>query len=453
VIASVPARRLLAACCLLLFSAASSRADNWPQWRGPDGDGVCKETNLPTTWSATQNVVWKLPLPGRGSSTPAVWGDRLFLTSLDGPNLVLLCISTDGKELWKRKLGAVSGRMIKTEEGSPATSSPCTDGKHVYALVGPGDFAAFDFAGQEIWRFNPQERWGKFRLQFGMHTTPVLHGDRLYLQLLHSGGTWVVAIDKANGKDVWKVKRQSDARNECEHSYASAFLWHNDKDAYLVCHGNDYTTAHRLEDGSEIWRLADLNPQEHYHPTLRFVASPGVSPDLIVVPTAKGGPVVGIKPDASGLVKAGSPAEQFRRPKDTPDVPSPLVHGGQVYLCRENGTLICLDAKTGKEMYLQRLHAGIYRASPVYADGKVYCTARDGTVSVVQAGPEFKLLATNNLPDQIAASPAIANGRIYLRGFQTLYAIELPLFPGAAHEPRIYLRGFQTLYAIGLVGK
>src|SRR5262249_52985623 len=155
-------------------------------------------------------------------------------------------------------------------------------------------------------------------------------------------------IDKATGKDVWKVERKSDARSECKHAYTSPFLWRNGKDAYLVCHGNDYTTAHRLDDGSEIWRLADLNPpdpKQRYHPTLRFVAPPGISRDLIVVPTAKGGAVVAIRPDATGLVKDGSPFEQFRRPQDTPDVPSPLIHGGLVYLCREYGDLLCLDAR------------------------------------------------------------------------------------------------------------
>jgi outer membrane protein assembly factor BamB len=422
---SATARPVLAVCLLALL-AVPGRADNWPQWRGPDNDGVSRETNLPAEWDATKNVVWKLRLPGKGSSTPAIWGDRLFLTSEDAKDLVLVCISTEGKELWKRKLGTSSGRMIMRDESSPATSSPSTDGTHVYAFVGPGDFACFDFDGKEVWRFNPQQRWGKFQLQFGMHATPVLYGDRLYQHLLHSGGYWVVAIDKATGKDVWKVERKSDARNECEHAYTSPFLWRNGKDAYLVCHGNDYTTAHRLDDGSEIWRLTDLNPpnpNERYHPTLRFVASPGVSADLIVVPTAKGQQVVAIRPDATGLVKAGSPFEQFRRPRDTPDVSSPLIHGGLVYLCRETGLLLCLDARSGKEQYSQSLHKARYRASPVYADGKVYCTARDGTVSVVQAGPTFKLLATNRLPDQIAASPAIANGRIYVRGFETLYAI------------------------------
>jgi outer membrane protein assembly factor BamB len=412
---------------LVLSAAGAAHADNWPQWRGPAYDGVSKETNLPAEWSDAKNVAWKLPLPGAGSSTPVVWGDRIFLTSEDSKDLVLMCVSTAGKELWKQKLGNPDKRVGPGGQANLASGSPCTDGKHVWATVGTGDLACFDLDGKEVWKFNLQDRYGRFRIQFGMHTTPLLHGDRLYLQLIHSGGAWVVALDKATGKEVWKVERKSDGRAECEHSYASPCLWTNGKDAYLIVHGNDYATAHRLDDGSEIWRVGDLNPKDHYNPTLRFVASPVAVADLIVVPSAKNGPVVGLKPDATGLVGAGGAAEKWRRPRFTPDVPSPLVHDGLVYLCREDGHLDCLDAKTGKEYYSQRLHPALYRASPVFADGKVYCAARDGIVSVVKAGRKFQLLAANSVGDrkELCASPAVSGGRIYLRYFDALYAIEL----------------------------
>jgi outer membrane protein assembly factor BamB len=413
---------LIAACLALLSGGGTARADNWPQWRGPTLDGVCHETNLPAEWSATNNIAWKLPLPGMGGSTPIIWGDRIFLTSEEGKDLVLLCIHTDGKPLWTRKLGG-GNQKYRVDEGNGASASPSTDGTHIYAFDGAGDFACFDFDGKEVWRFNAQERYGRFQTQHGMHTTPLLYGDRLYLQLIHSGGAWLFALDKASGKEVWKAERKSDGRAECEHSYASPCLWSNGKEAYIITHGNDYAIAHRLADGSEIWRLGGLNPKDRYNETLRFVASPVATPDLIVVPTAKNGPVVGVKPNATGLITTGSRYEQWRRPSGTPDVPSPLVYGGLVYLCRENGFLVCLDAKTGKELYSHRTHDQRYRASPVYADGKVYLTARDGTFTVVKAGPKFEVLATNQLPDQTSASPAISNGRIYIRGFKALYAI------------------------------
>ncbi len=415
-------RRLLLVCLLLPWSVGLARANNWPRWRGPDGDGVSPETNLPTTWGEDRNIVWTLPLPGMAGSTPIVWGDRLFLTSEDGNDLVLLCVNTKGQEVWKRKLG--SGRFrARSDEGNLASASPSTDGKHVWAFVGSGDFACFDLDGKPIWKFNAQERYGKFKIQFGLHSTPVLYGDRLYMQLIHSGGAWVIALDKSTGATVWKVARPSDGRDECEHSYASPCIWHNDKEAYLITHGNDYAVAHRLDDGREIWRVGGLNPKERYNRTLRFVASPVATPEFIIVPSAKNGPVVAVKPDATGMILAGSPQEQWRKRNNTPDVPSPLVHDGLVYLGRENGDLICLEARTGKELYQQRTHNHRHRASPVYADGKIYLTARDGVVSVVKAGPKFELLATNRLPDQISASPVIANGRIYLRGFKALYAI------------------------------
>jgi len=416
---------------LTLLAFSSVQADNWPQWRGPNNDGVCMEKNLPTTWDASTNIAWKLPMPGMGGATPAIWGDRLFVTSEEGKQLVLLCISTDGKELWKRSLGSATPRA-RSDEGNGASASPSTDGKHVYVFVGNGTFAAFDFAGKEVWRFNAQQRYGKFNIQFGIHSTPVLHGNRLYVQLIHSGvkprgSGWIVCLDKATGADVWKYLRKSDGYDENEHSYASCFMWSRGKDAYLVVHGNDYATAHRLEDGEEIWRLGDLNPKDdRYNRFLRFVASPVCTPDLIVVPTAKNGPVVAVKPEAKGTIGKGSPFEQWRIEKGTPDVPCPLVHNGLVYLCRENGELICLDAASGKQYYRRATHNHRHRASPVYADGKLYLTSRDGMITVVAAGTEFNKLASNKLPDEIAASPAISGGKIFVRGFKYLWAIENP---------------------------
>lgn len=413
----------IAAAAILVLCSGPLAADPWPQWRGPRNDGVSRESQVPTRWSATENVAWKLKLPGMAGSTPIVWNDRIFLTSEAGSDIVLLCLDTAGKELWRRKLGTGGGRRVRSDEGNGSSPSPSTDGQHVYAMAGSGDLACFDFDGKEVWRVQTQKRYGPFQIQFGMHMTPALYGDHLYLFFFYTGGTWVVALNKKDGSEAWKLQRDTDATAECEHAYTSPFVWTNGQDAYLVVHGQDYTTAHALKDGKELWRLGDLNSKARYNYTLRFVASPLATPDLIVVPSAKNGPVVAVKPDAKGRIAPGSPAEAWRMPRDTPDVPSPLLHEGLVYLCRENGVLICMDAATGKVHYSQRLHGARYRASPVYAAGHVYCTARDGYVSVVKAGPKFERVAENVLPDQIAASPAISGGRIYLRGFDHLYAI------------------------------
>jgi outer membrane protein assembly factor BamB len=166
-----------------------------------------------------------------------------------------------------------------------------------------------------------------------------------------------------------------------------------------------------------------LNPREKYNSTLRLVASPVCTPDLIVVPSAKGGPVVAVKPNAKGKVEMGGEFEQWRMPRGTPDVPSPLVHDGYVYLVGETGKVTCLNAKTGEQLYSERTRDVRHRASPVYADGKIYSSARDGSVFVLKTGPTFELLATNRLPDDITSSVAIADGRIYIRAFKALYAI------------------------------
>lgn len=419
---SLPCGRRTLLVLIAGLAVSAARAENWPQWRGPDNTGVSKETKLPTEWTAASNIAWKLDLPGSSGATPAVWGDRIFLTSEDDKDVLLICVSTSGKELWRHKY-ATGSRHYRQDEGNGASPSPSTDGKHVWVFSGTGDLACFSVDGEEVWHVNVQDRYGAFKMQWGMHTSPLLYGDRLYLALLHSGGHYVIALDKANGKEVWKVTRESDAEAECEQSYASPSIGHNGKEAYLVVHGNDYATAHRLQDGNEIWRVGGLNPREHYVRSLRFVASPVVTPDLIVVPSAKRGPVVAVKPDIHGNVEPGSAQEAWRLSKNTPDVPSPLVYGNYVYLCGESGTLTCLDAKTGKEQYSKPLHRAKYRASPVAADGNIYLTARDGVVTVVKAGSSYEQVAENRLPDQTAASPVISNGRIYMRGYSAVWAI------------------------------
>lgn len=397
------------------------KADHWPQWRGPDSNGISKEKNLPTEWSETKNLAWKIKLPGMGSGTPAVWGDHIFLTAEDANDLYALCFNTQGKELWRKNIGPTDGKRGRNEsnEASPST---CTDGKHAFFYFGTGDLACFDFDGNEAWIINVQDRYGKMTFQHGgIHSTPLLHGGRLYLQLLNRNGATVVALETARAKEVWKITRQSDGSGEGKEVYASPTIGRNGTEEFLIIHGNDYATGHRLQDGSEIWRVGDLNIKNRYNSQYRFVTSPTATADLIVVPSCKNGPTVGVKPDASGLVTTGN-AHEFWRYKRTPDVCCPLVIDGLVYLCGD-GSLTCIDAKTGAEYYYERTHGGIYRGSPVYADGKIYLACQDGTVTVVKAGKKFEMLATNKLDDRINATPVLANGRIYIRGWDSLYAI------------------------------
>lgn len=407
---------------VVFILTANSFADNWQQWRGTHNDGISKETEAPIQWSQTENVKWRLPLPGEAAATPIVWKDKIFLTSAEGDALVLMCVSIDGKELWKRTLGH-GNRSIRGGEANFAAPSPVTDGEHVWAFLGTGDLACYDFEGNQVWHTNIADRYGKFRLGFVMSSTPVLDKDRLYIQLIHSNAWLVLSLDKMTGKEIWKHDRKSDATAECEHAYTSPILYRDAEREYLVVHGADYVTAHNLEDGSEIWRCGGLNPISNYNYSLRLVASPVATEGLIVVPSAKNGPVLGINPAATQGDITDSEWQIWKRRRGTPDVPSPLIHDGLVYLCRENGDLICLDAETGEQYYLKGTHRHRHRASPVYANGHIYLTARDGVITVVKAGRKFEIAASNDMGEDIAASPAIANGTLYLRSYQALYAI------------------------------
>ncbi len=408
---------------LAIYPLASARGENWPQWRGERLDGVSHEKNLPAEFGPNKNVAWRTPLPGRGGATPVVWGNRIFVSSVDGDDLVLVALDTaTGKELWKRVVGT-GNRVVTRDEGDYASPSPCTNGEYVWAFMSTGDLACFDVAGKEIWKKDLETDYGKLDVQFAFSSTPVHDDDRLYFQLIHSGGAFVVALDGPTGKEIWKVDRPSDARAECEHSYASPIMYQDDQQKFLITHGADYAIAHDLKDGRELWRAGGLNAGR-YNPTLRFVATPVAVPGLIVVPSAKNGPVLGVKPTGKGNITGQEEHHHWVRPKGTPDVPSPLVVDGVVYLCRENGTLSAMDAKTGEPLYDEQvLHRQRHRASPVYADGKVYLIARDGTVSVVKAGKQFEMIAQNKMGEQISASPAVANGTLYLRSFDALYAI------------------------------
>lgn len=415
---------LLSILSIAFVCASQAQAENWPQWRGPKNDGVSNEKGLPIEWGPDKNVAWKLKMPGPGSSTPCIWGDRIFLTSMDGKaggadsdEVSLLCIGTDGKEKWKQKLSANAKASTKRGEGDDASASCSTDGKHVWAFAGTGQLACFDFDGKQVWTADMQ-KYGKFGIQFGIHWTPVLHKDRLYLQIMHRNAQILVALNAATGEQVWKVERPGYSRGESPDTYSSAFIWDGQGGPLLVAHGNDYCTGHQLSDGAEVWRVAGLNPTSNG--AWRFVSCPLVTSDLIVVPSCKNGPTVGFNPvGAKGAINPDNKAELWRY-KSTPDVVSPLLVDDVVYLL-DNGPLTALDAKTGVQIYRKDLAKQIYRGHMVYADGKIIVVGKSGIGQVVQAGKEFKVLATNELKETVLASPAISNGRIYVRTRDNLY--------------------------------
>ena len=431
-------RLYLSVCSLLLLQVTLARADNWPQWRGVHSDGISTEKNIPTKWSKSEKIVWRTPMPGQAGATPCIWGDRIYATSAEANDLVLLCLSTvDGKVLWKQKVGE-GNQDARAGEGNSASPSPSTDGQHVWVFFGTGAIACYTKDGTEVWKFNVSDRFGKLDIQFGMTSTPVLEGDGLYLQLIHgrmqrgdqSRTGKVIKLDKLTGKTVWEVDRVTDAQFECKHSYASPFIYDDKKSKFLVAHGADCTTGHDLVSGREIWRFGMLNGPTPLNAkpndiTFRFVASPCVDPksNTIIIPTAKEGPVIAIKAsELQGDSSAKESAVAWNLPR-TPDVSIPLIVDGLVYMLHKDGKLQCVELATGKELYLNRTYTGQHRTSPLYADGHLYFGSNDGHFTVVKAGKDFEIVSTMEMGEAITASAIVSNGTLYIRSYEALYAI------------------------------
>jgi outer membrane protein assembly factor BamB len=417
--------------CFVVAAASSSllaQPPHWPHWRGPLQNGVSQTAGLPTNWGADQNVAWRVELPGRAGATPVVWGDRIFLTTANGNSLDLMCLSLQGETLWKHSVTSGGNQSVRGDEGNWASPSPTVDEQRVVVLMGDGTLAAFDHQGNRLWVVDLEQAYGRLQIQFSLTSSPVLFDNRVYVQLVHGEGNAdtqearVACLDAADGSEVWVQRRVTGASAECEHSYASPLVYDFGDNRFLLTHGADFTIAHDLSTGAELWRLGGLNPQASYHPTLRFVASPGVADGLIVVPTAKNGPVFAVTPGGTGDI-AGTQHVAWQLDRNTPDVPSPVIHAGLVYLVRETGQVLCIDAKTGEEYYNERTVGGQHRASPVVADGKLYVTSRSGVIKVIATGKEFKLLATNDLGEDQTASPVPLGDTLYLRTFDALWAI------------------------------
>jgi len=405
---------------LLFMTFAVARADNWPQWRGPSLNGVSNEKNLPVKWTTEENILWQVPMPGYSGSTPIIWRDRIFLNVADGDNLSLWCLNkSNGAVLWKKPLGSGNVKMRKQNMSSP---SPVTDGRSVYVMTGTGILKGFDFAGKELWSRDIQKDYGQFGLQWGYASSPLLHEDSLYVQVLHGMKTddpsYVMRIDKKNGKTLWKVDRPTSAIRESPDSYTTPALLRYGKTTEIVITGGDCVTGHDPANGKELWRANGLNPNND--PSYRIVASPIIFDDIIYAPT-RIKPLLALKAGGRGDITS---SHVLWSTGNGPDVPTPVTDGKYFYIVNDRGIMFCLDAKTGAEVYgQQRIKPGTYSGSPVLADGKIYVTNEDGLTTVVAAGPKFQVLAENPLNDYVLSSPAISDGQIFIRTAQHLYAI------------------------------
>ena len=394
--------------------------ENWPQWRGPQLNGISGETNLPVKWSKTENIAWKLAMPARSGSTPIVWGERIFLNVADGDSMFLWALDrSKGAVLWKQPLSA-GNRMARKQNMS--TPSPVTDGTHVWVMTGTGILKAFDFAGKEIWSRDIQQEYGRFGIQWGYGSSPLLFGDSLYVQVLHGMTTddpsYILRISKANGRTIWRQERPTTAIRESPDAYTTPALLRYGTTTEIVITGGDVVTGHDPNNGRELWRADGLNPTNNA--SYRVVASPVVHGDLLFAPSRER-PLLALKPGGRGDVTRSHVLWQFQ---SGPDVPTPVTDGQYLYVINDRGIVFCLDAKTGTEVYgRQRLRPATYSASPVLADGKIYITDEDGMTSVITAGPKFELLAENDFGEYTLSSPAVSEGQIFIRTDAALYAI------------------------------
>jgi len=405
---------------LAAFSFFSASAENWPQWRGPELNGISHEKNLPAKWSPQENVAWKLPLPSWSGATPIIWGDRIFLNVADKDDVFLWSVDrTRGGVLWKKYLTGGNFKINKQNMSSP---SPVTDGAHVYVMTGNGILKGFTFSGNELWARDIQKDYGRFGLNWGYASSPLLFEDGLYVQVLQGMKTrdpsYLLRIDKQTGKTVWRVERPTEAVHESPDAYTTPALVRYGGKAEIVVSGGDCVTVHDPATGKELWRGNGFNPQKDG--AYRVIASPVVYDDVVYTPT-RVPPLQAFRAGGRGDITESRRLWAFQ---NGPDVPTPVTDGIYFYIVNDRGIVWCLDAKTGKEVWgPQRIQHGIYSASPVLADGKIYVSNEEGVTTVFRAGPKYELLAENNLDDYTLSSPAISEGQIFIRTAQYLYCI------------------------------
>jgi outer membrane protein assembly factor BamB len=421
-------RRYFLTLAVIASAAASLAAETWPHWRGPSMDGISTETGLPTTWSATENVAWKLPLPAFSGSTPIIWNDTIFLnvaTERATGQIELWAVDRNKQAVaWKRPLAGENRIGNKQNMSSP---SPVTDGKHVWVMTGTGILKGFDFDGKELWTRDIQKDHGRFGIQFGYASSPLLYGDALYLQVLHGFHTddpsYILKIDTMTGKTVWRVERPTNALHESPDSYTTPALLRYDGKTEIVITGGDLVTGNDPASGKELWRADVLNPQKSRN--YRIISSPIIAGGLIIAPT-RVNPLVALRPGGSGDIAATHVAWTFQR---GPDVPSPVSDGTYLYLVSEQGVVYCLELETGKLVYgPERIPHDFYSSSPVLADGKVYVTGEsNGVTTVFRAGPKFQILASNTFNDPCApyclSSVAVSQGQLFVKTDAHLWVV------------------------------
>ena len=413
----MPRLSILGVTLLFLQPILPVRAENWPDFRGPTGQGHYAGKNLPIKWSTTENVVWMQPIEGKGWSSPIVQDGRIYLTSAvpvkESKDLLLsaVCLDADtGKLIWQREVFHQDGAKAPKIHGknSHASPSPLTDGKRIYVHFGHQGTACLDFAGKIVWKTTDH----RYSPVHGNGGTPILVDDKLIFSGDGSDKQFVAALNTADGKAAWKTDRSSKAARKF--SFSTPLLITVNGKRQIISPASDAVVAYDPADGKELWRAVydgySVIPRPVFGHGLIFLSSGYNTPSLLA-----------IRPDGTGDVTKTHIA--WTAMKGAPHTPSPLLVGNELYAVSDGGIASCFDAKTGKVHWQERVNGG-YSASPFYADGKVYLQSEQGETTVLKAGTKFETLATSNMKERTFASYAVADGAIYLRTETKLYRIQ-----------------------------
>ena len=384
-------------------------AKYWARWRGPSGQGVVTGTGYPDSWSATENVKWKVPVPGSGNSSPIVWGDRIFLTTAydSGRRLSVVAFRrSDGMKLWETF--APEGRTSYGHyKNGHASATPATDGQRVYVSFGTRGLLALDMSGKQVW----YRDLGAMDAYHGTAGSPLLYKDRLILYQDQSRNSFIAAFDTKTGKTLWSTPRDADV------GWGTPIAVHVVDHDEIIVNGQLQVVAYNPDTGAQLWNCKGS--------TYEVIPTPVVGYGMVFCSSGRAGPTLAIRPGGKGDVTRSHLA--WTSPRGSPFVPSPILYGEHLYMVNDmQSVATSFEATTGKVMWQNRLGAARregFSASPVAVDGKVFFTNDEGETFVLKAGPTFELLRTNRIGEGTLATPALVDGRWYIRTDRNLFAI------------------------------
>jgi outer membrane protein assembly factor BamB len=414
---------VLGAAWLLLCTAERGSGGDWPRFRGPNGTGVATDKDIPIQWTAEDGVLWKVPIPGKGNSSPVIAGNRLFLqsASADGKQRLLLCLdATTGKVLWTRTAPGVPVKALgPNNRNTLASSTPAVEGDRVFALFWDGkdvSLQAYGVQGEQLWK----QELGGFKSQHGAGFSPMVYEGKVYVANDQDGSAVLLAFDAATGQKVWEAQRK--AFRAC---YSTPFVRiRPDGAAELLVVSTAGITGYDPKTGTENWHYT----WSFTKMPLRTVASPIAANGLVLAHGGDGDGsrhIIAVRMGDKGDVTGTNLVWENRKPRLFPYVPSMLAVGEHFYTVNDDGIAACYGLKTGEEVWSQRLDGGV-SASPILVDGKIYVVREDGEVLVYPAATTFKLLAKNSLGEPVMSTPAVANNRLYIRGSEHLFCIGKP---------------------------